>query len=232
MQRPLLLLHGAIGASDQLRDLADSLVTSHNAHLFDFPGHGGSKMPEAPFSIPSFAAALLDFIKEKGWDEVAIFGYSMGGYVALYLAKYHPDVVHRVITLGTKFYWDEAVAAKEVQMLDPGTIAVKVPAFAESLEQRHHPNDWKDVLQRTAGMMLALGRENTLSDDSYKTISKKILLLLGDRDKMVSLEETLNVYRSLPEAQLGILPGTPHPIEKVDVGLLDFFIRRFLNVGP
>ncbi len=223
------MLHGALGASDQLRDLADSLPSSREVHLFDFPGHGGTKMPEAPFSIPSFAASLLDFIKAQGWREVDIFGYSMGGYVAMYLAKYHPAVVHNIITLATKFHWDDTTAAKEVQMLDPETIQAKVPAYAAALAKRHDPNDWKEVLKRTAGMMQELGRDNILDEDDYRTISKKILLLLGDRDRMVSLDETLKVYRSLPEVQLGILPGTPHPIEKVDTELLDFYVRRFFS---
>ncbi len=76
--------------------------------------------------------------------------------------------------------------------------------------------------------MIALGNSNTLIAEDYTVIDIPVILLLGDRDKMVSLEETATVYRSLPNAQLGILPGTPHPIEQVDPEGLAFHMARFL----
>ena len=48
-------------------------------------------------------------------------GHSMGGYVALKLALKRPELVDRIITLGTKFNWTPEVAAKEVKMLNPDT---------------------------------------------------------------------------------------------------------------
>ena len=228
MQSPLILLHGATGAAEQLQPLAAKLADAGEVQLFDFPGHGHKTMPEAPFSISFFAEALLAYIREHSWEQVNLFGYSMGGYVALYLARHHPETVNRIITLATKFHWDEATAAKEVRMLDPDTILTKVPAFAAALEQRHRACDWKDVLQRTREMMLAMGQNNPLQPADYADICKETLVLLGDRDKMVGPEETLAVHKALPEAQLGILPDTPHPVEQADTELLAGIIQRFL----
>ncbi len=39
----------------------------------------------------------------------------------------------------------------------------------------------------------------------------------------------LGVFKQLPAAQLGILRGTPHPIEKVDAGTVSYFIQQFLE---
>jgi len=85
------------------------------------------------------------------------------------------------------------------------------------------------VLKRTAEMMLAMGRDNPLKIADYAEIKQEVLLLLGDRDKMVGLDETLAVRNALPVAQLGILPGVPHPVEQVDTEVLSCIIRRFLN---
>ena len=52
--------------------------------------------------------------------------------------------------------------------------------------------------------------------------------MLGDRDKMVGQEETVAIHKSIPNAQLVILPGTPHPIEQVDTTQLADQLRRFL----
>ena len=152
----------------------------------------------------------------------------MGGYVAMYLTKYHPQKINKVITLATKFHWDETVAAKEIKMLDAAIIEQKVPAFAAQLQQRHAQH-WKLLLERTAALLLSLGKNNALQLEDYATINTPCLLLLGDRDKMISTEETFEVYKQLPNAQLGMLPATAHPIEQVNVNTLAFFIQQFIG---
>lgn len=222
----LLILHGAIGASSQLKAIAEKLSVHYEVHLFEFPGHGGKELPDKPFSIQLFSAAVLNYIQENNLQQLTIFGYSMGGYVAMYLAKYNPEFINRIITLGTKFHWDEATANKEIKMLDAAAIAAKVPAFATTLEKMHAPNDWKDVLQRTADMLVEMGRDNPLKPEDYKEIKIPSLIMLGDRDKMVTLEETVTIYKTLPDAQMAMLPGTPHPVEQVDPGLVSYFIIK------
>ncbi len=225
----LLLLHGAIGAKDQLENFAHELKDDFIIHTLSFEGHGGNPIPSETFSIEFFAKNVLEYLDKNNIDQVNIFGYSMGGYVGLYIAKYHPEKISKLVTLASKVYWDGAVAAKEIKMLDANVLEQKVPAFAAQLAKRHSPEDWKTVLNKAAEMLQNLGRSNTLATEDYSGITTPCLLLLGDRDKMVTLEETVTVYKQLPNAQLGILPNTPHPIEQVDVALLSFFIRRFLK---
>jgi len=226
--KTLLLLHGAIGSSAQLETLKEQLSSSYAVHTINFPGHGGTALPLS-FNMSLFANAVQNFIQEHALGTVSIVGYSMGGYVALYLAKHHPELVEKVVTLATKFEWDEAIAAKEVKMLQPEVIEQKLPAFAKTLEERHTPEDWKQVLIKTKEMLLGLGKQNNLTLADYASIQTPVQLLLGDRDKMVGLEETVAVYKQLPNGQLGVLPGTPHPIEQVDVALLAFHVRRFIG---
>jgi len=227
--QPLLLLHGAIGASRQLDTLAEQLSANYKVYTLDFSGHGNKPMPEEAYSIELFANDVLRFMKEKHLEKVSIFGYSMGGYVGMHLAKHHSAKISKVITLATKYNWDETIAAKEIQMLNPEKIELKLPAFANALKQRHAPNDWKEVLKKTAEMMVTLGNKNTLVTTDYASIITPVLLLVGDRDKMVSHEETTAVLNVLPDAQMCVLPGTQHPIEQADTELLNFIIRRFLK---
>lgn len=226
--KPLILLHGAIGAASQLNMLKDALSTDYEVHILNFSGHGDEMMPDEPFSIPLFANNVLRYMERKGIAKASIFGYSMGGYVGLYLARHYPQKVEKVVTMASKFNWDEATAAKEIQMLQPEKIEQKIPAFAQTLKERHHPNDWKNVLAKTAAMMTALGAANTLKADDYTAIHLPVLVMLGDRDRMVGLDETLAVYKSLPDAQMAMLPDTQHPIEQVDVQMLAFMLRKFI----
>ena len=223
----ILLLHGAIGAKDQLQPLADLLKNDFIVHVFNFSGHGGRPFVEEPFSIQAFATEVEEYLSTQKVDQAAVFGYSMGGYVALYLAKQQPQLFSEVVTLATKFHWDETIAAKEAAMLNAEVIAEKLPSFAEQLQQRHQPNDWKLVLEKTKAMLLQMGNKNPLQLIDYTAISTPVLLLLGDNDKMVTKEETEDVQKALPNSRFQLLENTIHPIEKVNLVLLADIIREF-----
>lgn len=225
----LVLLHGAIGAKDQLQPLADLLKDEYSIHLFNFNGHGGKPFTADEYSISSFANELHAFVLEKQIEHAFVFGYSMGGYVALFLAKKYPQLFSKVVTLATKFQWDENIAAKEAAMLNPEIILEKLPAFAAQLKDRHQPNDWQQVLVKTKEMLLQMGKENPLQLSDYATITIPVLLLLGDTDKMVSREETAAVQEQLPNADFQLLQNTAHPIEKTDIHLLASVVRNFCN---
>ena len=123
----------------------------------NFSGHGGRAFLGAPFSIKLFSEDVLNFMEENKIERANVLGYSMGGYVALNLARHFPGKLLKIITLATKFHWDEATAAREIQMLNPDKIEMKVPGFAEILKNRHSPNDWKEVLRQATSMLVALG---------------------------------------------------------------------------
>ena len=106
------------------------------------------------FSIPHFANDVLRFMNENKIEVPSIFGYSMGGYVGSYIAKHFPQRVEKLITLATKFNWDEKIAAREIKFLDVETIEQKIPVFAEDLQRRHAPQDWKLVIEKTRQMLL------------------------------------------------------------------------------
>ncbi len=205
----------------------ESLKDHYYIHSLNFEGHGGKEIPKAAFSIPLFASQVLQFLDEHSIQSTHIFGYSMGGYVGMYLAKNHPEKVKKLVTLATKYYWDEKVSEKEVPQLHAETIESRFPDFARQLASRHAPCDWRKVLEKTKELLIGLGKNNALHLSDYASINTPVLLLLGDRDKMITLEENLNVYHHLPDAQFSMLPGTPHPIEKVDVGLLSYLVKNF-----
>ncbi|MBL7893339.1 MAG: alpha/beta fold hydrolase [Bacteroidia bacterium] len=226
----LLLLHGAIGAKEQLKPLTENLKQFFSVHTLSFSGHGGEPLVET-FSIEQFSIDVINYLQQNKIDKVNIFGYSMGGYVGLYLAKYYPEKINKVFTLATKFSWTPEAAQREIKMLDAARIKEKIPAFAQQLEKRHHPNDWKTILDKTAQMMIKMGDKNPLTLDDLETIEKSVLIGIGDKDTMVTLEETINVYRKLKNSNLIVLPNTQHPVEKVNIQRLTQEITIFFNTN-
>jgi pimeloyl-ACP methyl ester carboxylesterase len=198
-------------------------------HSFNFSGHGGQPLPAAGLSISLFAGELLQYIETHKLQGASVFGYSMGGYVALQLQKSHPGIMGKIITLATKFHWDPQTAERECGMLEWEKIEIKLPQFAETLAKRHAPVNWKELMEATTDMLRAMGNDAPLKPEDYPKLNTPVLLLLGDRDKMVSLDETLAVYRALPQAFMGMLPATPHALEQVNPVLLAGLIRPFLE---
>jgi esterase/lipase len=218
--RNLLLLHGAIGAKDQLEPLKEKLNINYNVYSFNFSGHGKEGF-EQLFNIEQFTKDTLSFLSSSNIDKVDIFGYSMGGYVALYLAKHHPEKVNRVTTLGTKFKWTPEIATNEVKMLNAEVIEAKIPQFANALSKRHGAEQWKTLLNKTAEMMLVMGDKNPLSLNDYQNISHNCKIMLADNDEMVTKEETLEVFKILPNSTFTTINNSKHPIEKVDLDQLE-----------
>lgn len=215
----IILLHGALGCASDLRHLAARFESKgFNPHLFSFSGHG--KVPfNAEFSIAQFAQELKDYISSKNLDNPHVFGYSMGGFVALYLSSKGEVPIKTVITLGTKFNWNRQSVEKETAQLNADVILQKVPAFAKTLEEKHGEN-WKSLLSRTAGLMWDIHEKNYLSKNALSGIGSKALVGLADRDQMVSLDETRDVFQTIPGAAMFMLPGAKHQIESIHPNLL------------
>ncbi|HEX9980992.1 MAG TPA: alpha/beta hydrolase [Flavobacterium sp.] len=226
--KELILLHGALGSKSQFEELALALESKFNVHLMNFSGHGGEPVPEA-FDIATFAEEVIAFMLKKDIAKADIFGYSMGGYVGLYAARKHPEMVGSVFTFATKFAWTPEIAQREIKMLNAEKIAQKIPAFAKELENRHRPADWKIVMEKTAAMMLSLGNLNVLPAGELSQIGQPVRIGIGDKDAMVTLEETIEAYRNLPDATLVVLPGTQHPFEKINSERLAAEIISFFN---
>lgn len=223
----LLLLHGALGSERQMEPLKRLLQDTFECYSFSFEGHGEREV-EGELGIARFAENVRVFIKEHGLKKPVVFGYSMGGYVALYLEAQHPGTFEEIITLGTKFNWNPDIAAREVRMLQPEIIEEKVPKFAAHLERMHAPNDWKENMRATADMMERMGDHPPLNDVDLSHVACPVRLTLGGKDNMVTEAETMHVEAQLSNVEFHLFEAFEHPLEKVNVSQLTAFIRKGL----
>lgn len=228
-QQQLLLLHGALGSKAQMDSIKALLPSEIETYELNFSGHGGTAGIDQNFSTALFANDVLAFLDKKKIDQINIFGYSMGGYVALDLALNHPQRVHKIFTLATKFNWTAESAAREVKMLDAAVILEKIPHFAQALKERHAPTDWKTLLQKTAEMMLDLGNGKALSKADFSAIIHEVCISVGGKDRMVTLEESQEVARLLPNAQFFCFEDFKHPLEQIDAAELVRQLTLFLE---
>jgi pimeloyl-ACP methyl ester carboxylesterase len=97
--RPLVLLHGAFGRAT----VYPALARNRQQIAVELQGHGHTADIDRPLTVEHMAddvAALLQHLKIEQAD---VFGYSMGGNVALALAIRHPELLGRVAINGSHF---------------------------------------------------------------------------------------------------------------------------------
>lgn len=223
----LLVLHGALGSSSQMHELIELLSDSFFVKSFDFSGHGGKAFEDA-FGIDQFASELAEFLLEEDFEDCFIFGYSMGAYVALKYLLQNKTKVKGLFSLGTKMRWSPEIAQHEIKQLQPRLIEEKVPKFASILAQRHAPNSWQELVEKTAKMMLELGDGKALSKQDLETIKLPACVALADDDNMVSEEESIWAANCLSARYLKILDAK-HPIERVPLDTLAQEIEAWVS---
>ncbi len=227
LKTDLLLLHGALGAASQFDRLKAKLSSHFNLYTFDFTGHGTRSSDQDLLSIKLFSDQLKAFVADHGLEGCDVFGYSMGGYVALHAAADDQELFRKIVTLGTKYHWNPETSAKEASMLHPGKIKEKVPAYAQFLEALHGEH-WTAVLERTASMMKNLGSNPELSIEQLGRITNQVLVGVGDKDKMVTQNESRELSAAIKNSGFSVLPFTPHPLEQADERLIETMIHYFL----
>lgn len=226
MKPHLLILHGAIGAKKQFATLVKILSEDFTVHCLEFYGHGDSIDFDGEISIDLFVQQTKEFLEVNKIDKPFVFGYSMGGYVALRLEAELQGSFSSVLTLGTKFDWNPESAARESKMVNPEKIKEKIPQFANYLETLHG-NNWEKLLIKTGSMMLEMGDQPPITTSLLKGIQIPVKCVRGSQDVMVSEDETRWAVDAIPNSSYLEIVDWPHPIDKLPTSDLAKMIERF-----
>ncbi|WP_416867968.1 MAG: alpha/beta fold hydrolase [Imperialibacter sp.] len=96
--KPLIILHGLFGASDNWLTIGKSLSEHFEVYLVDQRNHGQSfHDPEHNFDV--MAEDLANFIKDNNITQPIVLGHSMGGKVAMNYALSHPGELEKLIVV-------------------------------------------------------------------------------------------------------------------------------------
>lgn len=104
--KPLLILHGFMGMSDNWKTLGVQYAQEgFQVHLLDLRNHGRSFHSDI-FNYEVMVQDLVDYCHEKNLQNVSCIGHSMGGKVAMLFATKYPNLVDKLIIadIGPKYY--------------------------------------------------------------------------------------------------------------------------------
>ena len=103
-ERPILLLHSALSTHKEFEKII-AFYENRKLILLDFPGHGESTSNHSNMTTRFLGQTVRSLLEELSIYSVDIIGYSLGGYVALELARMAPSMVNSIVSHAMKFYW-------------------------------------------------------------------------------------------------------------------------------
>jgi pimeloyl-ACP methyl ester carboxylesterase len=230
---PIVLLQHFMGNLDNYDPaITDALASRREVILTDNAGVGLST-GEAPKTVSGMARDAASLIDALGLDHVDVFGFSMGGYVAQQIAVDRPELVRRLMLVGTGPRGGEGVAqlAPDTAPLfgkvyDPQDLMWLPIFFSPSdasqsagrrfLERIRARTEDRDapVSEVTVAAHSAAAREwgapSPGSFDSLKSIHHPTLVVNGSNDIVVPTVNSYILQQNLPDAELILFPDSNH----------------------
>jgi pimeloyl-ACP methyl ester carboxylesterase len=209
---PLLLLHGGLSNSDDLlRSIGPGLSEHFRVVAFDRRGHGYTADTDAEFHYADMATETVRVLEDVIGGPAHLVGWSDGGIVALLVALKRPELVQKLVVIGTNYHYNGTVPFE----MDPQSPIAQELGKAY-IERSPDGAEHLDVVFRKSVAMFTSEPELTTTDIAH--ITQPVLVVVGD-DDVVTLPHTLSLYEALPEGQLAVVPGASHglPLEQPDV---------------
>ena len=197
--KPVLFLHGFLESSSMWNYL-DFTDKALQCIYVDIPGHGESDIPnfvETEITINSFAKSIIHKLSIEGIEKFDIVGHSMGGYVALAIAK-QVDFKPKVILLNSNF-WDDTLEKKKnrdrvisiistnkdlfIQEAIPG-LFIKPNENKEAINQLIHQAK-KLTIEGITIASKAMRDRPDLTEYAY-SISHELVCIQGEKDSIIS----------------------------------------------
>lgn len=221
--RPLILLHGGLGAIEMFGPNLPALAKGRQVIAVDLQGHGRTADIDRPLSVELMADDIAALIKHLGLERPDVMGYSLGGGVALQTAIRHPEVVGRLVVVSTPFkrsgfYPD--ILAQQGQVTAAAAEALKqTPMYQLYSSLAPRPEDWPRLLGKIGDAMKV---DFDLSQ-RIPGITAPTMVVAGDAD-IFPPAHAVELFGLLgggqrdpgwdgsgrPKSRLAILPGLTH----------------------
>jgi len=230
---PIVLLQHFMGNLDNYDPaITDALARGREVILTDNTGVGASTgtAPETVAGMARDAASLIDAL---GLEQVDLFGFSMGGYVAQQIAVDRPDLLRRLILVGTGPRGGEGMAQLDPEVAplfgkvyDPqdlmwlpiffspsDTSQAAGRVFLERIRARSEDRD-VPVSEATVAAHSAAARDWGAaapgSFDYLNGIRQPTLVVNGSNDIVVATLNSYTLQQNLPNAELILFPDSNH----------------------
>jgi pimeloyl-ACP methyl ester carboxylesterase len=228
----VILLHGGMGHSGNWGYQVPSLVDSgHRVVVIDSRGHGRSTRDARPFMYELMASDVLAVMDALGRspadgrppEKAAVVGWSDGACIALILAMQAPERVAGVFFFGCNM---DPSGTKEIAWPNP---------ILDRCLSRHArdyacvsatPGQFKEFAEAVGQMMKT---QPNYSARDLAQIRVPVSIVQSEHDEFIKLEHAEYLARSIPGAELILLPGVSHFAPLQRPGQFNSVVRSFLG---
>lgn len=246
---PVVLLH-ALATDASMWDAQRRALESHG-HPVLAPhqrGFGGIPLGDAPPLLDVVADDLARQLDERGIHRAVLAGSSMGGYVAMTFLRRHPGRTLGLALLSARAGADSAEARAEREKfasaladpaLAPGVIAATAPLLVGATTRSRRPAALDRVRALAAAApaaSLAWSQRAVAarpdSSDVLRATDVPAVVVAGDEDGLITLDESRGTALLLPRGRLVTLPGAGHlqPMETPEA-VTDILTELLAAVG-
>jgi pimeloyl-ACP methyl ester carboxylesterase len=201
---PLLLLHGGSGSIPE--KWIPFFTPRFRVIAPEQMGHGRTAdLVDRPFHYHDMAEDTVELIHRLGIESAVVFGYSDGGIIGLDMAIHHPELVIKLAVTGANARFEGYTAENQewARSFDPAGQPVSDDYTRLSPDGAEH---WPVVLGR---LKLMWAGEPSFTNEELESIEAPTLLIVGDRD-IVTPEHAVEMFRTIPGAQLCVVPNAGH----------------------
>ena len=193
---PLLLLHGGLGSTDMFRPILPQYTQHRQVIAVDLLGHGRTELGDRKIVLSDIGNDLATILKQLGYNQVDVFGYSFGGAAGFQLAVQHPELVRRLAIMSAGFseegFFDD-MRAQQVQMTaDSAEFMKETPMYTTYMAVAPKPEDFPRLLQGMGDWM----REHYDWSADVKKLTMPTMIVFGDSD-MYKPEHIVKFYQLL-----------------------------------
>jgi pimeloyl-ACP methyl ester carboxylesterase len=246
---PLLLMQHFRGGMDHWDPaITDGFAKGRPVILFNNAGVASSS-GETPDTIDAMGEHAADFVHALGLAQVDVLGFSIGGYVAQTLTLRHPQLVRRLMLVGTGPRAGEPTQDPQVMQhattpesgLEDFLYLFFTPsassqaagrAFWERRHLRKHEVDPPTSPQTMAAQIAALTEWRHVRGERFaelKSITQPTLVVNGSKDVMVPTINSFTLSQHIPHAQLIVYPDSGHASHFQYPDLFLVHARMFLD---
>lgn len=210
---PVVLLHGGLGHSGNWGYQVPALIASgYKVILIDTRGHGRSTHDERPYTYELLASDVLAVLDALEIERAALVGWSDGACIALILAMQAPERASGVFFFACNM---DPSGTKELTGSNP-TLDRCFGRHAEDYARLSTtPDGFRGFVEAVSRMMET--QPNYTADDLAE-IRVPVTIAQSEHDEFIKLEHAEYLARSIPGADLLILPGVTHfaPLQRPD----------------
>jgi pimeloyl-ACP methyl ester carboxylesterase len=216
--RPLVLLHGAYMTVDAMGPILPGLAETRQVIVAEMQGHGRTADIDRPITYEHMADDVAALLRHLEIDYPDVFGYSMGGAIALQLAIRHPGLARRLVVASAS-YTSDGMQPELHEMLPTITpeMFAGSPMEAAYRELAPNPEDFPTLFEKLKRLDMT---PFSWPAEDVRGIEAPTMIIVGDAD-VVRLEHAVEIFRllgggamgdlaGLPESRLVVLPGTSH----------------------